>query len=152
MRDVIRAFGILIYRIINKNAKNDFNRNSKIEFLFLRASYGNRHWTPPKGLHEENENGLDTAIRETFEETGLEKNKYKLLNFEKTLIYNVKDKPKETTYYLALLLNNDENIKLSNEHTDFKWVQSSESEAYSLPDSLLELMKNAEEYIRKIGK
>ncbi|CRG92975.1 bis(5'-nucleosyl)-tetraphosphatase [asymmetrical], putative [Plasmodium gallinaceum] len=144
-----KTFGILIYRVEYNNSKNVLNNKSKIEFLFLKASYEFLFY---KGLHEENENGLETAMRETFEETGLNKDKYKLLNFEKTLIYNVKDKTKETTYYLAGLLNNDENIKLSDEHTDFKWIHSNESDVYSLPDSFAELMKSAEEFIRKIGK
>ncbi|SBS84348.1 bis(5'-nucleosyl)-tetraphosphatase [asymmetrical], putative, partial [Plasmodium ovale curtisi] len=84
--------------------------NSKIEFLFLKASYGNKHWTPPKGLHEDDEEGITTAKRETLEETGINEDKYKLLDFEKTLKYNVHNGMKETTYYLAVLLNNDETM------------------------------------------
>lgn len=35
-----RAAGFLIYRIIS----------SDIEYLLMKASYGIKHWTPPKGL------------------------------------------------------------------------------------------------------
>lgn len=34
-----RAAGFLIFR--------EFN--NKIEYLLLKASYGSKHWTPPKG-------------------------------------------------------------------------------------------------------
>lgn len=34
-----RAAGFLIFRRLN----------AQIEYLLLKASYGNKHWTPPKG-------------------------------------------------------------------------------------------------------
>ncbi|SBT36177.1 bis(5'-nucleosyl)-tetraphosphatase [asymmetrical] [Plasmodium ovale wallikeri] len=75
-----------------------------------------------KGLHEDDEEGIITAKRETLEETGINEDKYKLLDFEKTLKYKVHNGVKETTYYLAVLLNNDETVKLSDEHTDYKYI------------------------------
>lgn len=36
-----RAAGFLIFRRLNQ----------QIEYLLLRASYGTKHWTPPKGTH-----------------------------------------------------------------------------------------------------
>ncbi|GAB66862.1 BIS(5'-nucleosyl)-tetraphosphatase [Plasmodium cynomolgi strain B] len=117
---IIKAYGILLCRVLYSGTRNLLGDNSRIEFLFLKASYGNKHWSPPKGLHENNEDGLDTALRETLEETGLDRDKYKLLNYQKTLEYMVSDRLKETTYYLALLLNNEERITLSDEHTDYK--------------------------------
>lgn len=35
-----RAAGFLIFRRLN----------SQIEYLLLKASYGDKHWTPPKGI------------------------------------------------------------------------------------------------------
>ncbi|VWU50570.1 bis(5'-nucleosyl)-tetraphosphatase [asymmetrical], putative, partial [Hepatocystis sp. ex Piliocolobus tephrosceles] len=81
--NIIKAYGVLLCRILCNDIKKASNENSNFEFLFLKASYKNRHWSPPKGLHETNENGLDTALRETYEETGLDVSKYKLLDFEK---------------------------------------------------------------------
>ncbi|SOV74447.1 Ap4A hydrolase [Plasmodium sp. gorilla clade G3] len=146
--NIIKSFGILLCRLKKYNPviTEDID---KFEFLFLKASYADRHWTPPKGLHEHNESGLETAMRETFEETGINKDKYKLLNYQKTLKYNVKDKPKETTYYLAMLLNNEENVILSDEHADYKWIGSHESDTYNLPESLADLLKEAEEFLIK---
>lgn len=152
MSDVIKAFGILLYRIVENNTNGKLHGNvPKIEFLFLKASYANNHWTPPKGLMEENETGLETAERETLEETGLNKGKYKVKNFEKTLKYNVDGKPKETTYFLAHILNKYEEIKLSEEHTAHKWIQKTDSKSYSLPSSLETLLNEAEEYIKNEG-
>ncbi|CAD2099060.1 bis(5'-nucleosyl)-tetraphosphatase [asymmetrical], putative [Plasmodium vinckei lentum] len=146
--NITRAYGILLCRVLGNTGINNTNNIMKnIEFLFLKASYGTNHWTPPKGLVEENEEGLTTAIRETVEETGLNKDKYKLLNFEQTLKYLVNGKPKETTYYLAILLNKDENIILSDEHTDYSWIKSEQSSEYSLSPSLHDLMISAEEYL-----
>ncbi|KJP87534.1 hypothetical protein AK88_02838 [Plasmodium fragile] len=149
--NIIKAYGILLCRVLYGGTKTLLGDNSKIEFLFLKASYGNKHWTPPKGLHESNEDGLETALRETLEETGLDKDKYKLLDYQKTLTYTVNDNLKETTYYLALLLNNEERITLSDEHTDYKWIHSNESVKYSLPESLTNLLINAENFLKNNG-
>ncbi|EUD68327.1 bis(5'-nucleosidyl)-tetraphosphatase [Plasmodium inui San Antonio 1] len=149
---IIKAYGILLCRILYSGAGSFLGDNSRIEFLFLKASYGNKHWTPPKGLHENNENGLDTALRETLEETGLDRDKYKLLNYQETLKYRVHDSLKETTYYLALLLNNEERITLSDEHTDYKWIHSDESVTYSLPGSLTDLLTHAEDFLKNNGE
>lgn len=35
-----RAAGFLLYRKFE----------SEIQYLLLKASYGNKHWTPPKGI------------------------------------------------------------------------------------------------------
>ncbi|ANQ08498.1 BIS(5'-nucleosyl)-tetraphosphatase (Diadenosine tetraphosphatase) [Plasmodium coatneyi] len=150
--NIIKAYGILLCRVLYSGTRKLLDDNSKIQFLFLKASYGKKHWTPPKGLHENNEDGLDTALRETLEETGLDKDKYKLLNYQKTLKYMVDDSLKETTYYLALLLNNEECITLSDEHTDYKWIHSDESVTYSLPESLTDLLINAEDFLKNNGE
>lgn len=39
--DVKRAAGFLIFRRLD----------GKTEYLLLRASYGSKHWTPPKGFY-----------------------------------------------------------------------------------------------------
>jgi hypothetical protein len=38
----LRASGFVIFRIVSK----------QIEYLLLQTSYGNHHWTPPKGMFE----------------------------------------------------------------------------------------------------
>lgn len=50
------------------------NKDNKI---LLGHVTGQKHWDLPKGLNENNENYMDTAIRETLEETSLKIDKTK---------------------------------------------------------------------------
>ncbi len=101
-----------------------FRRNgSEKEYLILK--YGVRHWDFPKGHLEENENSLQAALRETYEETGLKvfliegfKDKISYIfrtNYsEGQVIY------KEVDYFLGEV-SIDKEVKLSHEHSKFKW-------------------------------
>lgn len=42
---------------------------------------------------------------------------------KKSLFYQVKGKPKETVYWLAELKNPQQEVTLSDEHTDLKWLE-----------------------------
>lgn len=44
----------------------------EVQYLLLRASYGSKHWSPPKGYVDAGEDEYTTALRELEEETGLE--------------------------------------------------------------------------------
>uniref|UniRef100_A0A8C6UJQ6 Bis(5'-nucleosyl)-tetraphosphatase [asymmetrical] n=1 Tax=Neogobius melanostomus TaxID=47308 RepID=A0A8C6UJQ6_9GOBI len=59
----LRACGFIIFRCVPPE--------SAIEFLLLQTSYGEHHWTPPKGHVDPGEDDLTTALRETQEEAGL---------------------------------------------------------------------------------
>lgn len=43
--------------------------------ILLGRSTGNPHWDIPKGIKNENEEPIEAAVRETFEETGIKVNK-----------------------------------------------------------------------------
>lgn len=43
---------------------------NEIQYLLLKASYGSRHWSPPKGHIDPGEDDFTTALRETKEEAG----------------------------------------------------------------------------------
>lgn len=110
---VRKAAGLLIFRV---------TKESPIEYLFLQASYGTRHWTPPKGHAEEGESLMTTALRETEEETHLKPNQLRLLDIPPINIsYLVKSRPKEVSYFLAELVNPDQPVVLSEEHQAYKW-------------------------------
>lgn len=112
------AAGFVVFRRISNG----------IEYLLLQTSYGIHHWTPPKGHVDPGESDLETAYRETREESGLEQSDIKVYeDTKKTLNYKVKGKPKVVHYWLAELVNPSAKVKLSNEHQDFKWLSLKEA-------------------------
>ncbi|XP_070507107.1 bis(5'-nucleosyl)-tetraphosphatase [asymmetrical] [Chironomus tepperi] len=113
-----RAAGFLIYRLIS----------NEIQYLLMKASYGNFHWTPPKGHVDADESDYETALRETHEEAGyteddliIYKNLYKILN------YQVNGKSKVVIYWLAQLRDATKNPLLSDEHTEFKFLNKTDA-------------------------
>ncbi|KFD53600.1 hypothetical protein M513_05516 [Trichuris suis] len=97
-----------------------------IKYLLLQASDRDHHWTPPKGSlsgHlDEGETDLDAAIRETREESGLERNDYSIIpDFRHVMKYLANGKPKEVVYMLAELRNLNTKVELSHEHQKFEW-------------------------------
>ena len=75
-----------------------------------QASYGQKHWTPPKGHVDPGEDDMTTALRETKEEAGLDKSDLKIMEKTWELSYPVKDwkdgivRQKSTIYFLAELI------------------------------------------------
>ena len=55
-----RAAGFVIFRRLHE----------QIEYLLLKASYGDFHWSSPKGHVDPGEDDYTTAVRETREESG----------------------------------------------------------------------------------
>ena len=138
-----RACGFLIFR----------QNQATIEYLMLRASYGSKHWTPPKGHVDPGEDDLTTAYRETEEEAGLGRDDLKLLDKKWTNSYPVKDwrdgivRQKTTIYYLAQLVSTSE-VRLSEEHTDLSWAKCADTKNL-IPnfDDLKRAIDEAEEII-----
>ena len=88
----------------------------------MKASYGDKHWTPPKGHVDPGENIEQTAFRETLEESGLEKSDLIVdSEFEHQIFYPVNGKMKKVVYFLAET-KFPEKVTLSEEHTEFKWL------------------------------
>lgn len=69
-----------------------------------KSAYG--IWEMPKGMINKNESDINAAIREFCEETGIKKNKYKILYDKDPMVYTFVDD--NTTYkyvyYLAVML------------------------------------------------
>lgn len=61
MSSAARAAGFIIYRQMMANP----------EYLLMQTSYGDHHWTPPKGHVDTGESDYETAVRETAEEAGI---------------------------------------------------------------------------------
>lgn len=62
-------------------------------------------------------------MRETEEEAGLKESDFTMYTeFQRTLNYEVRGKPKRVVYWLSELKNPNTPLKLSDEHIDFKWL------------------------------
>lgn len=121
---------------VEKSAGIIFFNNLKSERLYLviRASRLDQEklkpefWDFPKGLLEVGEQGIDAAIRESKEETGIEN--FKIIDgFKETVQYFTKRDEKTALKFAAMFLAEcfDENIKLSWEHDKYEWLKFSEA-------------------------
>ena len=104
----IKAAGVLIYVIEKKEPS----------FLLLRSAKTGE-WGPPKGKAEPGETELETAVRETYEETGFRRLQF-VDGFQERIAYEVEKKgerkSKEVVFFLAST--EEEDLKLSPEHTE----------------------------------
>ncbi|VVC92759.1 unnamed protein product [Leptidea sinapis] len=97
------------------------------------------------------ESDWETALRETEEEAGLcEKDLEIHKNLNKTLSYNVNEKPKEVVYWLAKLKNPNTAVKLSDEHQDFKWLPLQQAQEISGFEDMKILLSEFHEYAIKL--
>ncbi|XP_061720617.1 bis(5'-nucleosyl)-tetraphosphatase [asymmetrical] [Cydia pomonella] len=136
-----RAAGLVIFR----------NINQAVQFLLLQTSYGEHHWTPPKGHVDPGESDWITALRETKEEAGLSENEllvYK--DISKTLNYQVKGKPKVVVYWLAKLKNPEQPVTLSDEHQQLKWLPLEQAQEISGFDDMKQLLVEFNEHAKKL--
>lgn len=114
----LRAAGLIIFR--KKSSVN-------AEYLLLQTSYGNNHWSPPKGHVDPGEDDITTALRETEEEAGIKSEQLKVyedVKIELNYVVNndyVKNKSKTVIYWPAEV-NSDQAVTLSKEHQNYKWL------------------------------
>ncbi|XP_014364644.2 bis(5'-nucleosyl)-tetraphosphatase [asymmetrical] [Papilio machaon] len=135
------AAGLVIFRYSNK----------VIQFLLLQTSYGQNHWTPPKGHVDPGESNWVTALRETKEEAGYSENDleiYKDVSY--TLNYEVNQKPKCVIYWLAKLKNPEQSVTLSDEHQDYKWLPLQQAQDLSGYDDMKLLLADFYEKALKL--
>lgn len=138
---MVRAAGLVLYR----------QAEGRPVYLMMRASYGAKHWTPPKGHVDPGEDLLETALRETEEEAGLSRGRHYELHeaFERRLEYMVRGAPKEVHYWLARLLPEvpPSAVRLSEEHTEYRWLPLDEAAAIGGYDDMTSLLKECEAFI-----
>ncbi len=102
-------------------------------FLLLRAF---RHWDFPKGMNEEGEDPLDTAIREVREETTVGDLEFDFgKEFTETGPYN---RGKVARYYLARTKQSDIDLPIAPElgrpeHSEYRWVDFDEAVKLTSP-------------------
>ncbi len=140
----MRAAGLIIYRRLPPAQPN--------EYLLLQTSYGQHHWTPPKGHVDPGEDEWQSAVRETKEESGLdvEKDLQVVKNFRIVSEYTCTTKSRGThdkrvTYWLAQLVRKEAKVVLSEEHRDFRWLPLEEACKLAKFESMQDALKKCEE-------
>jgi len=121
-----------------------------IEYLLLHASYELNLWSPPKGHVDPGENEMQTAWRETEEESGLTSSDLRLLDgFVKELNYVAHGNPKRVVYWLAELTNPETPIRLSDEHREFKWTSLEEGKTLVRYADLRETLDECHRFLHR---
>ena len=96
--------------------------------MFLLLHYPSGHWDFVKGKMEKGENFLETAIRETKEETGIMDVVF-FDNFEEWIEYNFQYKGelvhKKVVFFLGETKTKE--IKISEEHLSYDWKEYNEA-------------------------
>ena len=104
---------------------------TKFKVLLLKKNSKRDLWQSVTGSMEIGENPYETALRELQEETGINKQKSDLIFDDlshKFMIYSEWiDRYEESTYsnkeyIFSLKLNDEVSVKLSREHSSYKWV------------------------------
>ena len=104
-----------------------FNPRTRKFLLLHYPTHGKGHWDFPKGHVEPGEGEIDTARREIKEETGLDVEF--IFGFRDEITYYFRDGKtlveKKVVYFLALAEN--ENVSLSYEHDNYRWLSYEDS-------------------------
>jgi len=120
------------------------------ERLYLLLEYGaGGHWDFVKGHIEPGESELETVRREAKEEASLGKLVF-IPNFKEQMKYFYRKDgnliPKTVVFYLAEA--GQEEIKLSFEHTGYKWMNYGDAMQQLTFKNAKEILKKAEEFLK----
>ena len=123
-----------IYQKEYNESKNKFIKIQKLEYINKLADIGSEYNTPewefPKGRKNINESNYDCAIREFYEETGIDKNNYTILNNINSIHDNfigTNDMNYKHIFYLGIIKKKNiinyynSNIKSKNEIEESRW-------------------------------
>jgi 8-oxo-dGTP pyrophosphatase MutT (NUDIX family) len=115
-------------------------QNKEGKYLFIKRSENDSWpgvWEIPGGKPEDDEDISDTLIRETWEEVGLKIEPLSPFH----VIHNASpDKKMERLIFRAILMEDDK-VKLSKEHSAYKWSDFSDPEI--LESSFLQKVKES---------
>jgi 8-oxo-dGTP pyrophosphatase MutT (NUDIX family) len=139
MKNIISAGLVLFYR----------DPAGAISYLLLR--YPGGHWDFVKGKLEKDETNEQAAIRELYEETGLQATIYP--GFFESLTYNFTDLDRQRahkTVNFVIAQTTKQEIKMSHEHIDFAWLPYEEAVERLTYKNAKQILCNAYPFIKKI--
>ncbi len=118
--------------------------------LILLLRYPQGHWGFPKGHVEENDiDHHSTAIRELEEETGIKDVSIIGEWFATTsYTYSRKGKELEKQVHWFPAKTNSIDVKLSEEHTDFIWIDVNDAEDMITFDAEKDVLRNARKVLK----
>ncbi len=105
--------------------------NNDIFFLMLKRAEDEMFagvWQPVTGTIDENEKAFETARREINEEIGVKIHSLFVIPFVNPFYLYRLDEINFVPVFVAQISERDE-IKISNEHSDFKWMSPEEAKA-----------------------
>lgn len=117
--------------------------------LYLLLHYGGPgHWDFAKGGVEEGETEMDTALRETLEETGIGEPRL-VEGFREQIDYHYKRKgrPVHKRVIFFLAESPTDQVTLSEEHQGYLWLPPEEAVRRATYDNAKNLVRRAEEYL-----
>ena len=100
-------------------------------------------WSGVSGIIENNENPIDRAKIEIFEEVGIKEKEIRLVKkLEKMKIQSQQYKNHEWEIFPFLFETNNENVELNWENSEFKWIKPKELKNYQTVPSLEKILVN----------
>ncbi len=127
-------------------------RREEGKIFYLLLQYDPEYWGFPKGRIEEGEKEMTAAEREIREETGLEDTVF-IKGFEESNEYFFKRQGKTifktANFYLAETKTKE--IKISKEHSDFKWLPYEEAKEQLTFKNAEETLKKANDFLSEKG-
>jgi bis(5'-nucleosidyl)-tetraphosphatase len=121
-------------------------KDNKIKFLLLQSKPG-RYFGFPKGHVEENETERETAVREIFEETGLQVDFIK--GFRESTTYKIGDLIEKNVILFLARAKNDRVKLMPDEIENFVWADYSEALGILTFENLRAILRKAMGQIKK---
>lgn len=121
------------------------NINGYTEFLLIKSK-DNNYWGFPKGHMEGNENEIDTALREVYEETGLNIQIDDGFRVE-TEYFISREILKKVVYFVGM--SNEGAVKIQLEEVgDYKWTNYSDAMNLLNHESSKEILESVQTYLK----
>jgi 8-oxo-dGTP pyrophosphatase MutT (NUDIX family) len=124
-----------------------FIKNNNNKLLILKRSEKVKSmkglWSGISGIIEKNENPLDRAKIEIFEEVGITENKITLVKaIEKMQVHSPQYENHEWIIFPFLFQTKEMKINLNWENSDFKWIESNQLKNYETVPNLQKVLVN----------